>query len=101
VRQFRGVRQSGIDVVGAQRGVTRQNLILGGTLGKTVEDHRDGNSGPRCTDLTAADLWATAQELLPRRHMPSLLGRRPNVRSLTGWASAPARRGAAISGAGR
>jgi hypothetical protein len=38
---------------------------------------------------------------LPRRHMPSLLGRRPNVRSLTGWASAPARRGAAISGAGR
>ena len=84
VRQFCGVGQSGINVVDAQGGIARQNLILGGTLGKTVENHRDGNSGPCCTDLTAADLWATAKELLPRRHTSSLRGRRPNVHSIAG-----------------
>ena len=72
MRQFRGVGQSGIDMVDAKGEIARQDLILGGTLGKTVEYHRDGNSRTRCTDLTAADLWAAAKELLPCRHMSSL-----------------------------
>jgi hypothetical protein len=83
VRQFRGEGQSGIDVFHAKGRVARQYLIPGGTLGKTVENHPDGNSGSRCTDLTAADLWATAKELSPRRHKPSLRGRSPDVHSMT------------------
>jgi hypothetical protein len=81
VRQFCGVGQSGIDVVEAKGGIARQDIILGGALGQTVEDHRNGNSGSRCTDLTAADLWATAQELLPSRQMSTLRGCRPGVHS--------------------
>jgi hypothetical protein len=84
VRQFRGVGQSGIDVVYAKPGIARQDLILGGTLGKTVEYHRDGNSRPRCTDPTAADLWATAKERVPRRHISSLRGCGPDVHSMIG-----------------
>ena len=57
MRQFRGVGQSGSDVVDAKSRIARQDFILGGALGKTVEDHRDRNSGPGCTDLTATDLW--------------------------------------------
>ena len=83
MRQFCRVGQGGIDVVNAQPGIAGQNLVLGGALGKTVKDHRDWNSGPRCTDLTAADLWATAQELLPHRHMSSLRSLRPGVHSMT------------------
>jgi hypothetical protein len=82
VRQFRGIGQSCINVVEAKGGIARQDLILGGTLGKTVQYHGDGYSGPCCTDLTAANLWVTAQELLPRRHMPSLRGCRPDVQSM-------------------
>lgn len=89
MRQFCGVGQSGIDVVDAKGRIARQDLILVGTFGKTVEDHGDGNSGPRCTDLTAADLWATAEELLPRRHIFSLLGRRPYVHFMTVADSVP------------
>jgi hypothetical protein len=84
VRHFCGVGQSGIDVVDAKGRIARQDLISGGALGKAVEDHRDGNSGPRCTDLTAADLWTTAKELLPSRHTSSLRGSRPGVHSMTG-----------------
>ena len=82
MRQFCRVGQGSIDVVDAQGGVAGQNLVLGGTLGKTVKDRRDWNSGPRCTDLAAADLSATAQELLPRRHVSSLRGRRLGVHSI-------------------
>lgn len=96
MRQFRGVGQSSIDVVDAKGGIARQDLILCGALGKTVEDHRDGNSRPRCTDITAADLRATAKELLPRRHISSLRRSRPGVHSMTrirlrtAWADHPA-----------
>ena len=38
VRQFRGVGQSGINVFDAKGRIARQDLILGGTLGKAVVD---------------------------------------------------------------
>ena len=74
MRQFCRVGQRGIDVVEAKRRIACQNLILRGALGKTVEDHRDGNSGPRCADLAAAHLWFAANELLPHCHSSSLRG---------------------------
>ena len=47
MRQFCGVGQGGIDVVDAKGWIARQDLVLGGALGQTVEDHCDGNPGPR------------------------------------------------------
>lgn len=82
MRQFRSVGQGSIDMVYAKGGIAGQDLILGGTFGKNVEYHRHGNSGSRCTDLTAADLWAAAKELLPRRHVSSLRRCRPDVQSM-------------------
>jgi len=74
MRQFCRIGQRRIDVVNAERGIAGQDLILGGALGKTVKYHCDRNPHARCTELTAADMWATVEELLPRRHMFSLLG---------------------------
>ena len=53
MRQFRGVGQSGIDVVDPKGGIARQDFIPGGTFGKTIEDHGNRNSGPRRTDFSA------------------------------------------------
>lgn len=72
VRQLSGVGQSGINVAGVERRIALQDLVLGGTFGKTVKDHGDGNSGSRGTHLAAADLRITTQELLPLHHVPSL-----------------------------
>src|ERR1035441_9426839 len=47
----------------------RSKLEAANTFGKAVEDHRNGNSGLRCADFAAADKWAAAKVLLPRRHM--------------------------------
>jgi RNA polymerase sigma-70 factor (ECF subfamily) len=84
MRQFRGVGQSGIDVVDPKGGIARQGFIPGGAFGKTIEDHGNRNSGPRRTDFSATDLWAAAKELLPRRHIFSLRGCRPDVHSIDG-----------------
>ncbi len=83
-----------MDVVDTKGGITRQNLILAGALGKAVEDHRDRNSGACCTDLTAADLWVTAEKILPCRHISSLRGRHADVHS-------PLRHFATRTGSGR
>ena len=82
VRQFSRVGQSGVDVVGPKGWIARQDLVPGSALGKTVEDHRDGDSGSGCANLAGADLWTTAEELMPSSHVSSLRGRRPCVHSM-------------------
>ena len=77
MRQFCCVGQRCIDVVNGQGGIAGQDLVLGGALGKTVQYYCDWNPGPRCTEFTAADLWATVEELLPRRDMSTLRGTAP------------------------
>ena len=52
-----------MNVVDAQGEIAGKDLFPGGALGKTVEDHRDGNSGPRCADFAATDLWMAVHSM--------------------------------------
>jgi hypothetical protein len=61
------------------RGIAGQDFVLCGALGETIKNHRDRNSGSRRTDLTTADMWATAEKLLPRHHAFSLRAQRTDV----------------------
>lgn len=69
MRQFRGIGQRRLEMLGTERWVTGQDRLCSGTLAQAVKDNRDRYPGPFRAQLTPADLRIPAQVFFPIRHV--------------------------------
>jgi hypothetical protein len=79
--QLGGIGKCGADVIGTQRRIATQYLLLRSALSQTVQNHSDWDSSARSTNCATANLGIAAQKLFPCRHVPSIAPHRRETRS--------------------